>query len=52
MSKGKVSRLVPRNQKTFVACLIMLSAIDSVVSTLSTHTYYILITDKTTARGI
>jgi sugar porter (SP) family MFS transporter len=31
MSRGKVSRLVPRNQKTLVACLIMLSAIDSVL---------------------
>jgi hypothetical protein len=31
MSEAKISRLVPRNQKVFVACLIMLSAIDSVV---------------------
>ena len=31
MAGRKVSRLVPRNQKTLVACLIMLSAIDSVL---------------------
>ncbi|KAH7093574.1 general substrate transporter [Paraphoma chrysanthemicola] len=31
MEATHVSRLVPRNQKTFVACLIMLSAIDSVL---------------------
>ncbi|KAH4198067.1 hypothetical protein HBI95_184020 [Parastagonospora nodorum] len=31
MSTKKISRLVPRNQKMFVACLIMLSAIDSVL---------------------
>jgi hypothetical protein len=37
MSNNKVSWLVPRNQKTFVACLIMLAAIDSIVSPLTMH---------------
>jgi MFS family permease len=41
MSNNKISPLVPRNQKVFVACLIMLSAIDSVVSIHSQHTKYI-----------
>lgn len=31
MASGKVSRLVPQNSKVFVACLIMLSAVDSVL---------------------
>ena len=31
MSESRISRLVPRNQKLFVACLIALSAIDSVL---------------------
>ncbi|KAI8940511.1 hypothetical protein NX059_004188 [Plenodomus lindquistii] len=31
MSESKVSRLVPRNQKALVGCLIMLSVIDSVL---------------------
>lgn len=31
MSESKVSRLIPRNSKVLVACLIMLSAVDSVL---------------------
>ncbi|KAH7357376.1 general substrate transporter [Pyrenochaeta sp. MPI-SDFR-AT-0127] len=31
MAQRKISRLVPRNSKVFVACLVMLSAIDSVL---------------------
>ncbi|KAL5121589.1 hypothetical protein ACEQ8H_000661 [Pleosporales sp. CAS-2024a] len=31
MSNTKISRLVPRDKKIFVACLVMLSAIDSVL---------------------
>lgn len=31
MATSKISRLIPRNQTTLVACLVMLSAIDSVL---------------------
>jgi MFS family permease len=31
MATSKISRLIPRNQKTLIACLVMLSAIDSVL---------------------
>lgn len=51
MSNNKISKLVPRNQKVFVAFLIMLSAIDSVVSNHFTNST-IPLADVTVARGL
>lgn len=52
MSENKISRLVPRNQKVFVACLIMLSAIDSVVSIECFQAWRAFVTNATAACGI